>query len=680
MRLAITLIAIVILVGIFGPQILFTVDETQLVVVTRFGEIRATYVEPGLKAKAPFIDKVNRFDGRVLRIDTPPARLNDSEKQILVIDAYSRYKITDVRKFFEKLKTLGGAENRLGSIVSSNLKQDVAQRSRQEIIGGRIIKTAGGQDTVDSTNTRQEILDRVLAAANKEVGPEGQDLGVRIIDVRIKRADFSSDIREDIFNRMRAERQRISRETRALGAEQDARIRAAVDRDKAIILADAGKQANLTKGEGEARAIEIFAAALEQDPEFFAFQRSLEAYKKFLSTNTTVILSSDAELFQFLDQTAFIEVKQPTAAVGEIEAMAANVWTVGGRSVQVSGTTHISRGLNPETGVSVFVEGALQADGTIVAFRVLEGISGRLDQISVAQLVVDDRVIDVNQATDVQIDPERTAVAYVGGQSERDKLVAGRITEGLRGTLTAKDRRIWALGAIDILVTDDTVIEEGAGEIGTDVLVSIVRKRDGSLEALKIIPQVAKALRGTLAVNTGDTWRVGNFDVVVDESTRIGEGADQLGAHVLVSLNESDDFLLAVRVVRQETAENGEGVLGTVQAIAGDTWTVGGFDFIVDASTQIGAGTDALGADVIVSVERDDDGSLVALGISLQWPIVGVVDSVTKEWTIDGGSHVITVDEDANIELGVDQVGLVVLVGFERQKDGSLLALEARIE
>ena len=379
MRLAITLIAIVILLGIFGPQVLYTVDETQLVVVTRFGEIQDIPTGPGLNVKWPFIDKANRFDRRVLRIDTPPARLNDIEKQILVIDAYTRYKITDVRKFFEKLKTLSGAAATLGSIVSSNLKEEVAQRTRQDIIGGRIVKTVGGQDTVESTETRQEILGRVLAAANEEVGPKenylriedakalgigtdavveiggellveieddlvaqipedllveiGQDFGVRIIDVRIKRADFSPDIREDIFNRMRAERQRISRETRALGAEQDARIRAAVDRDKAIILADAEKQANLTKGEGEARAIEIFAAALEQDPEFFAFQRSLEAYKKFLSNNTTVILSSDAELFQFLDQTTFIEVRTPASLVGEIETMDGNLWKVGGRRV-----------------------------------------------------------------------------------------------------------------------------------------------------------------------------------------------------------------------------------------------------------------------------------------------------------------------------------------------------------
>ena len=304
MRTAIILIAIVILLGVFGPQTLYTVDETQMVVVTRFGKIQDVHTNPGIKVKAPFIDSVNPFDKRVLRIDTPPRTLNDIEKQNLVIDAYTRYRINpnkeDVRKFFEKLRTLGGAEDRIGSIVTSNLKEEIAKRTRQEIIGGSIEETEEGDTVVIQTNSRQKILDEVLAAANKEVGSEGEGFGVTILDVRIKRAEFPADTLPNIFARMRAERDRISRETRALGAEEDAKIRATANKKRTILLAEAEREASLTRGEGEARAIEIFAEALEQDPEFFAFQRSLEAYKKFLSTNTTVILSSEAPLFQFL--------------------------------------------------------------------------------------------------------------------------------------------------------------------------------------------------------------------------------------------------------------------------------------------------------------------------------------------------------------------------------------------
>ena len=296
---------IVILLGIFGPQALYTVDETQMVVVTRFGDVRDVHTSSGLKVKAPFIDSVNTFDRRVLRIDTPPTTLNDIEKQNLVIDSYTRYRIKPnkdgVRKFFEKLRTLGGAEDRIGSIVTSNLKEEIARRTRQEIIGGRIEESAEGDTVVIATNSRQEILDKVLAAANAEVGLQGEDFGVEILDIRIKRAEFPEDALPNIFARMRAERDRISRETRALGAEEDAKIRAAAERDRTIILADAQKQANLTRGEGEASAIEIFADALEQDPEFFAFQRSLEAYREFLSINSTVILSSESDLFQFLE-------------------------------------------------------------------------------------------------------------------------------------------------------------------------------------------------------------------------------------------------------------------------------------------------------------------------------------------------------------------------------------------
>ena len=300
MKTAIIIWVVVILVAIIGPQTLYTVDETQLVVVTRFGEIQDTHTTPGLKVKVPFIESVNTFDKRILRIDTPPARLNDREKQILVIDAYTRYRITDVERFFTEMRTLERAENRVGTIVSNKLKEEVAGRLRLEIIGSQLEVNATGDTVVIGTTTRQEILTEVLINSNHEVGTDGEDFGLEILDVRIKRADFSQDIQETIFNRMRAERERISRETRALGAEEDLKIRAAVDRERTIILAEADKTSNLLKGEGEAEAVRIFAEALEQDPEFFAFQRSLEAYKKFLSTNTTVVLSSDAELFRFL--------------------------------------------------------------------------------------------------------------------------------------------------------------------------------------------------------------------------------------------------------------------------------------------------------------------------------------------------------------------------------------------
>ena len=156
------------------------------------------------------------------------------------------------------------------------------------------------EEVVVATNTRQEILDIVRAASDKAVRSSDNDFGVQILDVRMKRADFPEAAQQNIFNRMREERVRISKEFRAKGQEERDRIEASANRERTIILADAEREAQLTRGEGEAEAIRIFAEALQQDPEFYAFQRSLEAYKKFLTTNTTVILSSEAEIFQFL--------------------------------------------------------------------------------------------------------------------------------------------------------------------------------------------------------------------------------------------------------------------------------------------------------------------------------------------------------------------------------------------
>jgi membrane protease subunit HflC len=303
MKTAIIVIVVLILLAIFGPQTLYTVDETQLVVVTRFGDVRDVHTSPGLKVKVPFIDSVNRFNRRLLRVDVPPSTLPDREKEFLVIDAYARYRIIDVRKFFEKLETPERAEDRIGRIVISGLREEIGNRIKEEIIGATK-EGPEGQEVVIGTDTRQEILDLVRAASDRAVKSTENDFGVEVVDVRIKRADFPEAAQQNIFSRMRAERDRISREFRAEGQEERDKIEASANRDRAIILADAQKQANLTRGDGEAQAIEIFAEALKQDPEFFAFQRSLEAYKKFLSTNTTVILSSEAELFQFLGSPA----------------------------------------------------------------------------------------------------------------------------------------------------------------------------------------------------------------------------------------------------------------------------------------------------------------------------------------------------------------------------------------
>ena len=184
----------------------------------------------------------------------------------------------------------------------------VAERSREEIIGGDVelddegnpITDEEGNTQVFATETRTVMLDQVLAAIRAALKQEREPFGIEMIDVRMKRADFPTEVSGRVFERMRSERERIARSRRAEGEEEARRTRARADRDVEIILAGADRDANRLRGEGEAQAISILADALNADPEFFAFQRSLEAYRSFLNQQTTVILSSDADIFKFL--------------------------------------------------------------------------------------------------------------------------------------------------------------------------------------------------------------------------------------------------------------------------------------------------------------------------------------------------------------------------------------------
>ncbi len=303
-----TILVLVIIVGaIVGSQALFVVDQTQFGVVTRFGEIQRTLREPGLKVKVPFIESVNRFDKRLLRIDVPAESMPDKDQQFLEIDAYVRYRINDPRKFLERLRDEFTAADRIGRIVISELRRVVAASDRTEIIGG----IAQSQDdgtlivipnrTEQGIETREALTRQVLNDSNAVVGSSENDFGIEIVDVRIKAADFPSTVEDTVFNRMRTERDVQAQRLRAEGVEQNLTITTDVDRQVAIIRAEADRTANRSRGEGEAEAIRVLAEALEQDPEFFAFRRSLEAYTNFLTQKSTIVLSSQNDLFQYLE-------------------------------------------------------------------------------------------------------------------------------------------------------------------------------------------------------------------------------------------------------------------------------------------------------------------------------------------------------------------------------------------
>tara|TARA_B100001029_G_scaffold173195_1_gene171817 strand:- start:36508 stop:37545 length:1038 start_codon:yes stop_codon:yes gene_type:complete len=322
-------------------QAFFTVDETEVAIVTTFGEFKQSHTDPGLKFKTPFIDQVTKFDKRLQRVDVPPEQLLTSDKKRISVDAYARYKIINPLLFFKNLTNESTADSRIGSIVASKVREEIAQDTQDEIISEKrepimnnittmsnlfeisqddakslqnsyqntdlVIYTRTQGEARFSLATSDEIASVITDTVDEDVEvkyyvPLQNIWGVEVLDVRIKRADFPDSVESSIFERMVAERFRKASAFRAEGEEQDKEIRAAVDREVEITLETANGQSAITRGEGEALAIEALAEALSSDPEFYGFVRSLEAYEKSLSTDTTVILDPKSELFRYLEE------------------------------------------------------------------------------------------------------------------------------------------------------------------------------------------------------------------------------------------------------------------------------------------------------------------------------------------------------------------------------------------
>jgi len=256
--------------AIMLPQIFFTVTETEVGIVTRFGQIQSEITSPGLRIKTPFIDQVTKFEKRLLIFDAPPDSLLTKDKKRLIIDVYARGRIVDPRVFKERLGDEQRATDRAVDIISSELRREIGIHNQSEII----------------TTQRDLMMDNVKVA----VTPKLLEFGIVVEDVRIKRADFPGEIADSVYARMQAERQRKADKERAEGAEIDAQVRADADRKATIILANATRDSQIISGCGEAEATRIFAEALEQDPEFYSFQRSLESFKNILGSGTTVVM------------------------------------------------------------------------------------------------------------------------------------------------------------------------------------------------------------------------------------------------------------------------------------------------------------------------------------------------------------------------------------------------------
>jgi membrane protease subunit HflC len=261
---------------------MFTVHLTQSAVVLELSKPKEIVTEPGLYFKIPFLQKVRYFSKQLLDNDSPPTEVITRDKKNLLIDNFSLYRIIDPLKFLETVRTENGARARLDDIVYSELRVEIGTHDLMDVV----------------TENRNLIMAKVTAESNKKAA----EYGIQMADVRIKRVDLPPEIANSIFNRMRTERQRIAMEYRSEGKEESTKIRAQTDKEKTILIAEAYKQEQIIRGQGDGMATKIYADAFSKDPEFYNFIRSMEAYKKSLKTDTTILLSEDSEFLNFLNK------------------------------------------------------------------------------------------------------------------------------------------------------------------------------------------------------------------------------------------------------------------------------------------------------------------------------------------------------------------------------------------
>jgi len=274
------LIILIVAILILANMSLFIVDETKQAIVLQFGKPIRAIIEPGLNWKLPFIQNVVFFEDRLLVYDAAPTEIITKDKKTLIVDNYARWKIIDALKFLQTVRDLNGAQARLDDIIYSELRVDLGLFDMSEIVSER----------------REGIMKRVTEISNEKAGT----YGIEIVDVRIKRVDLPPENEKFIFDRMRAERERIAKQYRAEGQEESAKIIAETEREKTVILAEAYKTAQTLKGEGEAESIRIYAESFNQDPEFYKFYRTLEAYRLTFKDKTTVLFSTDSEFLKYL--------------------------------------------------------------------------------------------------------------------------------------------------------------------------------------------------------------------------------------------------------------------------------------------------------------------------------------------------------------------------------------------
>ena len=280
------IIAAVAALAILASSVMFTVDQRQNAIVFQFGEVRDVVTKPGLNFKLPVVQNVRYLDTRIPTMDDPdPQRFITAENKPVLVDAFVKWRIVDARAYYVAVGDERGAANRIGQTVNGLLREEFGKRTVHEVVSGE----------------RETIMTKV----RDRVDQDAKSIGVEIVDVRLKRVDLPQEVSADVYRRMESERKRVASELRSTGAAEAERIRAEAEKQREVILADAYRDAQRTRGEGDAKAAGTYAAAFSQNPEFYAFYRSMEAYRStFRSRSDVMLLEPNSEFFRYLKDAA----------------------------------------------------------------------------------------------------------------------------------------------------------------------------------------------------------------------------------------------------------------------------------------------------------------------------------------------------------------------------------------
>ena len=273
---------LVILLALLIPSFVYTIDEREQAIITEFGEFKRSVTTPGIHFKKPFVEKISRFEKRMLSTDAPPGQYLTLDKKRLVVDFLARWRIEDPLVFYKSVRNLFSANTRIEDIVYSELREEMATHNINEVIA----------------ENRELIMNKVKEGSSEKL----KEYGIQLVDVRIKRADLPSEVQQSVFDRMVAERTRISKRYRSEGEEESAKIRAETNKNKEIILAKAYAKSEKIKGEGDKKATEIYSVSYSKDPEFYEFMKKLETYETVIDEKTIIFLPMNSSLFDLIQK------------------------------------------------------------------------------------------------------------------------------------------------------------------------------------------------------------------------------------------------------------------------------------------------------------------------------------------------------------------------------------------